>query len=249
MTDYDGLVPSAWLAGCVEAHRLLGSVLAGAVTDDVAREPCALPGWSVGHLLTHLARNADAHTWVVESAGRGQTVPMYPGGPDGRAADIEAGAGRPAHELLADVAGSTARLEAAWAAASHEVWAAGLGVRAAGPATVSDFVFLRWREVEIHGRDLGPGAGDGTALAGAGDPWASLPAAYLDREWVELTTGLSARLPEGVTAVLVPGDRPSRAFGQGPDVVAVHGTAGRLVAWMADRWGDLAWPVLRPWSY
>ena len=30
------------------------------LTDDQAREPSLLPGWSRGHVLTHLARNADA---------------------------------------------------------------------------------------------------------------------------------------------------------------------------------------------
>jgi len=237
-----GLVPRVWLSGCVDSHRRLEAVLAGAVTDDVARAACTLPGWSVGHLLTHLARNADAHTRVVESAGRGETVPMYPDGMAGRLVDIEVGAGRSARELVADVTGSNARLEAAWAAASHEVWAEGLGLRVSGPATVSDLVFLRWREAVLHRLDLG-------LEPGTIDPWSALPAAYVDHEWTELTAGLAPRVPEGVTIVLVPGDRPSRAYGSGERVVGVHGTPGRLLGWMTDRTSDPAWPMLRPWNY
>ncbi|MGI8680546.1 MAG: maleylpyruvate isomerase N-terminal domain-containing protein [Mycobacteriales bacterium] len=44
--------------GCTAAHRDLES-LADEVTDDVSARTSLLPGWTVGHLLTHLARNAD----------------------------------------------------------------------------------------------------------------------------------------------------------------------------------------------
>jgi len=132
------------------------------------------------------------------------------------------------------------------------VWAQGLGLRPSGPVTVSDMVFLRWREVEVHQTDLGLGAG--------AEPWDVLPAAYLDQEWAEMTRRLESRLPDGVSVVLVPGDRPSRAFGtprgadpagpvDGAAIQRVHGTAGRLLAWLMGRGGDPSWPTLRPWSY
>ena len=37
--------------------RLLAT--ATAISDTQAREPSLLPGWSRGHVLTHIARNAD----------------------------------------------------------------------------------------------------------------------------------------------------------------------------------------------
>jgi maleylpyruvate isomerase len=240
-----GVVPRTWLDGCVDGHRRLESLLAAAVTDEVAREPSRLPGWSVGHLVTHLARNADAHRRVVEAAGRGEMVPMYPGGQDERTADIEAGAGRAAADLVSDVLSADAALERAWSTASHETWTQGLGVRNAGPTTVSDFVFLRWREVEVHAADLGLTGSTGDPV----DHWDVLPAAYLDGEWARMTAFLDKRLPADVTAVLVPGDRPSRAYGTGESTVFVHGTAGRLLAWMMDRGGDASWPRLSSWSY
>jgi maleylpyruvate isomerase len=215
--------------------------VADAVDDRTARQPSRLPGWTVGHLLTHLARNADAHTRVFEGAAQGEVWAMYPGGEAERGAAIEEGAGRPAGKLLADLVSARQRLEASWSAASHEAWATGLGARRAGPMTVADFVFLRCREVEVHTIDLGVGP------VGAGDRWDALQPAYLEREWSELTAGLAARVPAGTVVVLVPGDRPSRAFGAGPEVVHVHATAGRILGWLLDR-GEPGWPTLGVWS-
>jgi maleylpyruvate isomerase len=223
----------------------LEALLAATLTDESAREPSGLSGWTVGHLVTHLARNADAHGRVVEAAGRGETVPMYPGGAAERSEDIDAGADRPAADLLADLLVADQRLESLWRAASHETWTQGLGVRNAGPTTVSDFVFLRWREVEVHLGDLGLHDPD----APEQDTWDVLPPAYLDEEWTRMTEHLAARLPEGLTVVLVPGDRPSRAHGRGEHVQHVHGTAGRLLAWLMDRGADPAWPTLASWDY
>jgi maleylpyruvate isomerase len=74
-----------------------------------ARAGSLLPGWSVGHVLTHLARNADGMIRLVDWAASGEPVPMY-ASREAREADIEAGAGRPAEALVADVRGSAARL-------------------------------------------------------------------------------------------------------------------------------------------
>jgi len=72
-------------------------------------EPSLLPGWSRGHVLTHLARQADAllnhYTWV----RTGVETPAY-ASQETRAADIEAGAGRPLAEQLDDLRSSCARL-------------------------------------------------------------------------------------------------------------------------------------------
>src|ERR1700728_1987632 len=83
-----------------------GRLLAGtaAITDARAREPSSLPGWSRGHLLTHLARNADGLRNLLIWARTGVVTPQYPS-VEARDEEIEAGAGRPARELAADVAG------------------------------------------------------------------------------------------------------------------------------------------------
>jgi maleylpyruvate isomerase len=234
-------IPRGWLDGCIAAHRRVEAVVA-AIPDATARQSTRLEGWSVGHILTHLARNADAHSGIVEAAQRGEIAPMYPGGRAQRDGAIDAGQGRPAAALIADLRSAHERLERAWAATSEELWATGLGQRATGPATLADFVFSRWREVEVHLMDLD--------LAAHGGPdWDGLSAAYVDLEWPATLAGLAERAPEGVTIVLVPGDRPSHAFGSGPERAIVRATPGRLLGWLFGRGGDPAWPVPRPWSY
>src|SRR5450631_874300 len=81
----------ARLANATE--RLLSRVRSWGPGDLAA--PSNLPGWSRGHVLTHLARNADGMRNVLLAARTGVAVPMYPSR-DLRDADIVAGATRPA---------------------------------------------------------------------------------------------------------------------------------------------------------
>lgn len=142
--------------GAREGHdRLIRSIQP--LTDAQARGRSLLPGWSVGHVLTHLARNADSHVRMLRAAIAGEVTSQYDGGHERRAADIEAGAGRPASELVADVADSAATLQQAWADMTPQAWD-GHGVNAAGEAwPCVSMPFHRWREVEIHHADLGLG--------------------------------------------------------------------------------------------
>ena len=71
------------------------------LTDEQCREPSLLPDWTRGHVLTHLARNADALRNLVHWARTGEKTRMYPSR-EARSADIEAGSGRSADELRAD---------------------------------------------------------------------------------------------------------------------------------------------------
>jgi maleylpyruvate isomerase len=99
----------AALAAATE--RLLGSL--ESLDDATARSASLLPGWSVGHVLTHLARNADGMLHLVDWADTGITTPMYPS-VDARNSDIERGSGRRAAELVADVRSSAERLAVAF---------------------------------------------------------------------------------------------------------------------------------------
>ncbi|MFZ9629863.1 MAG: maleylpyruvate isomerase N-terminal domain-containing protein [Ilumatobacteraceae bacterium] len=136
------------IEGATAAHRRLEAAL-DALTDDVARAPSLLGNWSIGHVVTHLARNADSHVRLLEGARAGQQVAQYPGGAEQRAGDIEAGASRPAVELVADLRAAAASLERCWE--SFDEWPTDLGV--------DDLVQRRWREVEVHHADLGPAFG------------------------------------------------------------------------------------------
>ena len=73
-------------------------------------------------MLTHIARNADSVVWRLEGAARGELRDQYPGGLEQRADDIEAGAGRPAAELVRDVRRTSAAVERAMAELPVAAW-------------------------------------------------------------------------------------------------------------------------------
>ncbi|WP_041939993.1 MULTISPECIES: maleylpyruvate isomerase family mycothiol-dependent enzyme [Frankia] len=240
--DYrPSVVPHDRLAGCAAAHRRLLD-LVERVDDEVLRRPSGLPGWTVAHLLTHLARNAEGHSGMVEAAAGGDVRDQYPGGQEQRDGDIAAGRDLPATTVRAEVAAAVARLERAWDAVHVDVWRTGFGrVSTYGVTTLADLVFLRWRETEIHLVDL--------ALTDLGGPsWADLSPAYVEVEWAWAVRGLPARLPPEVTVLLAPGDRPSTAVGRGDTLVVVDAPTTAALAWLTGREpGRPEWPALGPW--
>ncbi len=141
------------VAGCAASHQRLLSAL-DTLTDAEVRRPSNLPHWTVGHVLTHLARNADSHVRMLRGAEQGEALTQYPHGMASRNADIEAGATRSALELVADVRTTIYQLEATWATTSARGWQ-GRGLSLMGEVAMNDLVFRRWRESEIHHVDLG----------------------------------------------------------------------------------------------
>jgi maleylpyruvate isomerase len=142
------------VAGCVTAQAALDAELVG-LDDATARGPSRLPEWSVGHVLTHIARNADSVVWRLAGAARGELRDQYPGGLEQRRADIEAGAGRPAEELVADVRTSSAAVEQVMAELPDPAWDAPSRTARGVVEPSRDAVLSRWREVVVHHGDLG----------------------------------------------------------------------------------------------
>jgi maleylpyruvate isomerase len=122
------------------------------LTDGEIGAPSLLPGWSVGHVLTHLARNADALTNLLTWARTGVETPAYASA-EARAAGIEEGAGRPVAEQLADLGAAHDRFADAAAAMPVAAWATPLPLARVAAAVP----WLRLCEVEIHRVDLGRG--------------------------------------------------------------------------------------------
>jgi maleylpyruvate isomerase len=141
----------------VASSRYLGAL--SDLDDDDMRVPSLLPGWSRGHVVTHLARNADAFCNLLHWAATGQQRHMYESR-SSRDADIEAGAGRSAHDLRVDASASAARLVQAVNEldVAHEDNAV---ARAPGGPTfpARDIPTHRWIELEVHHADLGVGYG------------------------------------------------------------------------------------------
>lgn len=139
---------------CCEAQGRLVHRVVGTTVD--VRSPSLLPGWTVGHVLTHLARNADAHARRLSGAVNGHDVPKYLGGEDQRRREIDEGAGRPLEEIVADLRTSMAGLEDVFGRCSTAGWPNGhlLGGGSYGAAGCPAH---RLREVEMHHVDLGLG--------------------------------------------------------------------------------------------
>ncbi len=113
--------------------------------------PSLLPDWTRGHVLTHLARNADSVARTLSAGLAGEDAAPYPDGPEGREADIRAGAGRPMTEQLGDVREAADRLDRVFGAlADADGW--DLPCWEGRPA--HHFLDARWREVEIHRVDV-----------------------------------------------------------------------------------------------
>ena len=143
------------IEGALGAHRALLVTLESLTDDDIAR-PSLLPRWSVGHVLAHLARNADSHVRAFTSAAAGRAgVRRYPGGPEQRDREIDESAGRPAAVAVADVRRTAMLLEACWEACDASGWAI-VGLDAGGSSEpLTGLPWKRWRETEVHHRDLG----------------------------------------------------------------------------------------------
>jgi maleylpyruvate isomerase len=109
--------------------------------------------------MTHLARNAEAMVRRVEAATRREMIDQYVGGPEGRAFEIEAGAGRPARELVADILVWSQRLDGCFELLPDECWGRPVRSVQGGEHPVSQLPYRRWREVGVHTVDLGIGFG------------------------------------------------------------------------------------------
>jgi maleylpyruvate isomerase len=138
----------------VATARVLATV--ARISDEQAREPSSLPGWSRGHVLTHLARNADGLRNLLIWARTGVVTPQYPS-VQARDEEIDAGAGRPARELIVDFADSATAFSEEIARLRDEDWAAEVrGIRGA-PHPSWYTLWRRLSELEIHHVDLDAG--------------------------------------------------------------------------------------------
>ncbi len=198
---------------------------AAKLTDDQARAPSRLPDWTRGHVLTHLARNADGLRNLLVWARTGVETPQYPSD-QARNEGIEAGADRQAAALAADLTESAARFAAEAELLSGADWIATVaGVRGNGhPAWYT--LWRRLSEVEIHHVDLG--------LEYGPQDWPGQFAA----QCLATVAGNFAARPQAPPAVLHSTDDDTQ-YRIGPPAepaaVTVTGPARDLLAWLIGR--------------
>lgn len=121
---------------------------------DTVQSPSRLPGWTVAHVLTHLARNADAHARRLSGALSSKDVPKYQSGAHQRRSEIEKGVTRSTGAIIADLQSSMEHLEEIFTASTATGWPNGhfLG---GGHYGVAGCPAHRLREVKMHHVDLG----------------------------------------------------------------------------------------------
>ena len=131
---------------------LLGATIA--VTDEDWRAPSRLPGWSRGHVATHLARQADALRRLTDWALTGTRQEMYPS-PAQREDEIDAGAGRTGLELQVDLDTSAGQLDQAFEAVQEAgAWDRLVELRGGLQVPARLLPLARLLEVTLHHVDL-----------------------------------------------------------------------------------------------
>ena len=213
--------------------RLLAT--AGTLSDAQMREPSLLPGWTRGHVLTHIARNADGLGNLLRWARTGTEIPMYASA-GARNADVEAGAGRSAADLAAEVP-----------ALSGDAWTVLVRALHGPPFPALGVLERRLSEVEIHHVDLSAGYAPGD--------W---PEDFLIEALPRVATSFAGR--EGAPRCVVRPEGAKDSFRIGPEqggapLVTIDGRAADVLAWLTGRDGGTrltvagggAPPVLPPW--
>ena len=146
--------PAAEIDTCHSSHRRLVDALAR-LSDDDLRSPSSLPGYSRGHVVSHLINKATAHVSLFDGASAGEVRQLHP---DGYDADVaaEVGAGRSAAALRSDLENAFEQLESAWELLGEELWDR-QAIMTAGPRTMAEIVVHHLRNVEVHHVDLDTG--------------------------------------------------------------------------------------------
>jgi len=118
--DRTGFDPEATLDQINAATEHLMET-AARFTDADVRAPSLLPAWSRGHVLTHLARNADGGRNLLVWARTGVETPEYPS-LAARDEQIESGAGRGIAELVADLRSAAVGFATEYRRMPPEAW-------------------------------------------------------------------------------------------------------------------------------
>lgn len=137
----------------VSTELVLASL--ASLTDGQLREPSALPDWSRAHVVTHLARSADALVRVMDWAATGVEQQPYASA-EARDEEIQAGGRRSGAELAADLRAGAAAFDERARTLPAAAWET--EVRPRGEAlTPTRLLMVRLRELELHHVDLDAG--------------------------------------------------------------------------------------------
>ena len=222
MTDGQVFDPADILDRITAASERLFDTAARFGDADV-RGPSLLPGWSRGHVLTHLARNADGGSHLLVWARTGVETPEYPS-MAARVEQIEAGADRGATALLADVRDSAARFAVEYARMPATAWERVVRWTGGQRRPAARAAESRLCEVLVHHVDL--------------------DADYTAAQWPAVFT--EDMLSKAVGSFNGRGDSPAMRLhatdsdtwydvGSAHDARTIHGSKTSLLAWLMGR--------------
>jgi len=201
-------------------QRLLLTV--DSLRPDAYAEPSVLPGWTRGHVVAHLALNAEGMAGAVDGLAHERDVPIYESD-DRRNSDIEELATAEPAEIRGRLFAAGQSLRDALTSLDDEQWAGSVHRVPGGPVVaVATIPETRRREVEIHHADMDAG--------------------YDHRDWPEdfrialldLVTVDRAADPDSPVFTVRATDTV-RTWSVGAEQPVVQGTAGELAWWLVGR--------------
>jgi maleylpyruvate isomerase len=189
--------------------------------DDAFAAPSALPGWSRAHVLTHIARNADAMINLLTWARTGVPTPAYASA-EARNADIDAGATRTPTEIRDDVIDSSDRLAHVVRKMPEDAWKVRVTDVQGREIPVTDVLWMRAREMWVHSVDLDVGAS-----------FADFPPPMLTALLTDVGAALEAK--EDCPPLRLVAEDGIWTIGDQAVAVTVSGTTPELAAWLLGR--------------
>ncbi|SEQ44087.1 maleylpyruvate isomerase [Lentzea xinjiangensis] len=190
------------------------------------RGPSLLPGWTRGHVVTHLARNADALVNLLTWARTGVEHQAYTSRAD-RDADIEEGARRILQVIKADLDSACLRFDAACREMPAHSWRSEVTMPKGAALPASQVPLFRLREVWIHLIDLDCGIG-----------FDDLPADFVEEFLDDAVEQFAGRVePFGIEATLPDGGQRSWAVNGPASRSSVSGSATAVLGWLTGRTG------------
>ncbi len=238
--------PAVTLETVSEAHRRLQAFV-DALTDVELRSPSSLDGWTVGHVIAHLAMNARAFTTVAKAALTGTPAYMYES-VEARNSEIERYAPSSPAEIAMLINSELSEMEQAWAVLLHADHSHEMLVTFAATASglpefeLNTVLMRRLREVEVHSIDCG-------LRQRTVDGWSSV---FVDNDVVTQFATVERRTEQPVHII----DEQGAHFATpgAEQLPATHVTRRQLLGWLLDRSHPATLtalpplPTLAPWG-
>ncbi|MGH9303691.1 MAG: maleylpyruvate isomerase family mycothiol-dependent enzyme, partial [Acidimicrobiales bacterium] len=180
---------------------------------------------SRAHVASHIARNADALSNLLDWARTGVEHRMYNSASE-RAQDISTGSTRSPQEIRTDAIDRARNLASEVSEMTERDWAAPVRTARDRPIAAAEVPFMRVREVWVHAVDLG-----------AGGAAADLPRDVAVALIEDAVTSFSSREPPAAVSVTLDGGGEQFGFSGwvGYRLAEVHGSAQAVAAWLLGR--------------